>query len=600
MHKYKFSFTPITVHLLLLCAVSVMLLQPSVAGTISTKLSEGDKLAVIAERYFQGKLDLNPLEGTEATGDVKYEAELAIDIAPAHRLKRSALYQRVLQEQAALNVKFLSTADQLTKSLLEDELRTKLDWLRIPNDLLPIDQYGGLPVYVAQFGSGQDIQPLKTVENYRNYLKRLDRLPAWTEQAIINMRSGVKRGVVQPKVLIERGLPSLQALTSTDLNKSTFYLAIRNMPASFSASDRKALSAEYRQSIETRLVPAMNRLVEFLEKEYLPRCRLTAGFNALPNGKTLYELLVRLHTTTRLKPAQIHAIGLKEVARIRDEMEKVQATYRFEGTLNEFFKWHELRPENRPFKTEQEVLDAYAGLNRKIIDKLPQLFGRSPAAPLEIRAEPELTRATASDHYSPPAADGSRPGIFFAVIEDATQYSTTGMTSLFLHEGQPGHHYQLALQQEMALPKFRKHGWYSAYGEGWALYAETLGREMGLYDDPNAYMGHLSLELLRAVRLVTDTGLHSKGWTREQSIQYMMDAQGISESDARRATERYMAWPGQALAYKVGALKIQELRARAAAKQGTGFSLKDFHDQILSEGTLPLHLLELKINRWIG
>lgn len=580
-------------------AISAAAYAQSPAAPIA-KITEGDKLAAIAERYFQDKLTLNPLEGSQITGDAKYEGELEISIAPTYRVKMRNLLQRVQHEQAALDVKKLSAPDQLTFALLDNEIKSRLDLMKFPGDLLPLDQYGGLPVQVAQFGGGQDIQPLKTVENYRNYLKRLNKIPEWVDQAITNMRAGIERGVVQPKILIERALPSLEALTSKDLDKSTFNLAIRNMPATFPAADKEKLAAEYRASIETRLVPAMTRLVEFLNKEYLPKCRTTAGFDSLPNGRAWYEFMVRYYTTTKMKPDEIHALGLKEVARIRGEMEKVKAAYKFTGTLSEFFKWHEALPENHPFKTEQAVLDSYAALNKKIVVKLPDLFGRAPKAPLEIRAEPELTRSTASDHYSSPATDGSRPGVFFAVIEDPAKYVTTGMTTLFLHEGQPGHHYHIALQQELPLPKFRKHGWSTAYGEGWALYAETLGREMGLYDDPNAYMGHLSDELLRAVRLVTDTGLHSKGWTREKSIAYMMEMQGYSESESRRATERYMAWPGQALAYKIGSLKIQELRERAKTKLGAKFSLKDYHDQVLGDGAMPLVLLETKIDNWIA
>ena len=301
-----------------------------------------------------------------------------------------------------------------------------------------------------------------------------------------------------------------------------------------------------------------------------------------------------------MTPDQIHTLGLKEVARIRGEMEKVKASYKFKGTLNEFFKWHDALPASYPFKTEQEALDVYAALNKKIMPKLPEYFGRMPKAPLEIRPEPELTRATASDYYSSPALDGSRPGVFYVVIEDPRKHPSSLMATLFIHEGQPGHHFHIALQQELPLPKFRQHGHVTAFSEGWALYAETLGREMGLYEDPNYYLGHLSDELLRAVRLVTDTGLHTKGWTREQSIKYMMDMQGYSENESRRATERYMAWPGQALAYKIGSLKIQELRERAKTKLGAKFSLKDFHDQILSDGAMPLVLLEAKIDNWIA
>ena len=600
MSPYLLRFATLVAGFALAASSAVSTAQAPQSAAATPKLTEGEKLAAIAERFFQDRLTLNPLEGSQITADPKYEGELEISIEPTYRVKTRNLYLRVQREQAALNVKQLSPADQLTFALLENQVKAQLDSMKYPGDLLPLDQYGGLPVYIAQFGSGQDIQPLKTVENYRNYLKRLDKLPRWVDQAITNMRAGIERGIVQPRVLIERALPALEALTKNDLDKSTFNMAIRNMPATFSAADREKLAAEYRDAIEQRLVPAMSKMVEFLNKEYLPKCRTTSGIDAVPNGKTWYEFLVRYYTTTKMTPDQIHTLGLKEVARIRGEMEKVKASYKFQGTLNEFFKWHDALPASYPFKTEQEALDVYAALNKKIMPKLPEYFGRMPKAPLEIRPEPELTRATASDYYSSPALDGSRPGVFYVVIEDPRKHPSSQMATLFIHEGQPGHHFHIALQQELPLPKFRQHGHVTAFSEGWALYAETLGREMGLYEDPNYYLGHLSDELLRAVRLVTDTGLHTKGWTREQSIKYMMDMQGYSENESRRATERYMAWPGQALAYKIGSLKIQELRERARVKLGAKFSLKDFHDQILSDGAMPLVLLEAKIDNWIA
>ena len=557
-------------------------------------------LATIAERYFEDRLQLDPLEGTATTGEARFEGELTITIAPAHLAKVRKLSQRVLQELKSLNEQKLSPADRMTYAVLKRQLQEQLDGDKFLSELLPIDQYGGLPVSLAHFGTGQDIQPLKTVKNYENYLKRLNKLPVWIDQAITNMREGIKRGVVQPTPLIVSGLPAIKALTEADVEKSVFYLAIKSMPSTFSKAEQARLTAAYTQSIKSRLLPAAIKLYAFLEQEYLPKTRASAGVSAIPDGAAWYKYLVRFHTTTGMTPEEIHALGLKEVARIRGEMAKIQAGYKFEGSLTDFLKWHDNEAQFRPFKTDQDVLDAYGVLNKTIAAKLPQLFGRAPKAPLEIRAEPELTRATASDHYSGPAADGSRPGVFYTVIEDPAKYRNTGMTTLFLHEGQPGHHYHAALQQELPLPKFRKFGWITAYGEGWALYAETLGREMGLYDDPNQYLGHLKDELLRAVRLVTDTGLHSKNWTREQTMQYMMDNEGVIESEARRATERYMAWPGQALAYKIGALKIQALRARAAEKLGAKFSLSNYHDLVLSDGVLPLSVLEAKVDAWIA
>jgi len=557
-------------------------------------------LASIAARYFEDRLQLDPLEGTATTGEARFEGELTITIAPAHLAKVRKLSQRVLQELKLLNEQKLSPADRMTYAVLKRQLQEQLEGDKFHGELMPIDQYGGLPVSLAQFGTGQDIQPLKTVKNYENYLKRLNKLPVWIDQAITNMREGIKRGVVQPTPLIVSGLPAIKALTEADVEKSVFYLAIKSMPSTFSKAEQARLTAAYTQSIKSRLLPAAIKLYTFLEQEYLPKTRASAGVSAIPDGAAWYKYLVRFHTTTGMTPEEIHALGLKEVARIRGEMAKIQAGYKFEGSLTDFLKWHDNEAQFRPFKTDQDVLDAYGVLNKTIAAKLPQLFGRAPKAPLEIRAEPELTRATASDHYSGPAADGSRPGVFYTVIEDPAKYRNTGMTTLFLHEGQPGHHYHTALQQELPLPKFRKFGWITAYGEGWALYAETLGREMGLYDDPNQYLGHLKDELLRAVRLVTDTGLHSKNWTREQTMQYMMDNEGVIESEARRATERYMAWPGQALAYKIGALKIQALRARAAEKLGAKFSLSNYHDLVLSDGVLPLSVLEAKVDAWIA
>jgi uncharacterized protein (DUF885 family) len=558
------------------------------------------KLAQIADRYFEDHLVLNPLEASSLTGEARFDSQLTITIAPAQLAKMRALSQRVLTQLAAMDIKKLVPADQMTYAVLKRQLEEQLAGDKFPSELMPIDQYGGLPVYLAQLGSGQDIQPLKTVKNYDDYLQRLSKLPAWIDQSIINMREGIKRGVVMPKPLIVSGRPSIKALAEKDIEKSVFYAAIKNMPATFAAKNRTRLAAQYRQTIQQKLLPSTIKLNAFIENEYLPKTRTSAGIAAIPNGAAWYAHQVKHHTTTDMKPDEIHELGLKEVARIRAEMAKVQAGYKFEGSVTEFLKWHEKQAEFRPFKTEKDVLDAYEAINKKVAPKLPQLFGRMPKVPIEIRPEPELTRATASDHYSGPSADGSRPGVFYAVIEDASKYRTTGMTTLFLHEGQPGHHFHVALQQELPLPKFRKYGWVTAYGEGWALYAETLGREMGLYDDPNAYLGHLQDELLRAVRLVTDTGLHAKGWTREATMQYMMDNEGVVEAEARRATERYMAWPGQALAYKIGALKIQALRERAQQKLGLKFSLKDYHDLVLSDGVLPLAVLESKVDNWIA
>jgi uncharacterized protein (DUF885 family) len=346
-------------------------------------------------------------------------------------------------------------------------------------------------------------------------------------------------------------------------------------------------------------LPAQAKLVAFLKTEYLPKTRLTAGLGALPSGAKWYAHQVRENTSTNLSPAAIHTLGLTEVARIRDEMDIIRIQVGFKGTLNEFLQGVKSRAALMPFKTEEQVIAQFKTIDIGMAPKLAALFGRTPKAALDIRPVDKLTRDTASSSYILPAIDGSRPGVFYAAIPDPLKFTSHDMTALFLHEGQPGHHFQMALQQELDLPRFRRFAWHNAYGEGWALYAESLGKEMGVYADPFTYLGRLQAELVRAVRLVTDTGLHDKGWTREETMAYMIKNQGVGEDSARRATERYMVWPGQALGYKIGELKILELRATAQQKLGDKFNIKSFHDQVLTAGSLPLTMLETRINTWI-
>ncbi len=572
------------------------LLSASAAQSVSPSL----RLQQIGAHYFQEGLRLDPLNGSFTLGEERFEDKLVVTIAPGEIAKSKALQEWALREIASLPDHGLTDEERLSVAVLRRQAEITLQRQSFPGELMPIDHYGGMPVMLAQLASGQNVQPFKTVKNYDNFLKRLHLSAQWNTQAITNMRAGIAQGIVLPKVLIERALETLDPLTSQDLAKHPYYQPVLQFPKDFSAAQRQRLTKAYAQKISRVLQPSLAQLVRFMRSEYLPHGRSTAGFNALPGGDKWYAYLVQMHTTTTMTPDAIHALGLAEVARIRGEMEKVKAHYQFDGSLTDFLRQYEKRPEFRPFKTEQDVLDAYAAINNKVKLQLPRFFDRTPKAALEIRAEPEVSKATASDHYSSPTPDGKRPGVFYAVIMDPKDYSTTEMASLFLHEGQPGHHFHMAGQQELALPDFRKYDWITAYGEGWALYAETLGHEMGLYEDPNALLGHLSMELLRAVRLVTDTGLHAQGWSREKTMHYMMDAEGKSEAEAQRATERYMADPAQALAYKIGALKIRALRDKAQAAMGGRFSYAGFHAQILSDGALPLDLLEAKVDRWIG
>ncbi|MEP7154232.1 MAG: DUF885 family protein [Betaproteobacteria bacterium] len=557
------------------------------------------QLKQLADEYFELRLTLFPLAATEEVGDPRFEGELAIEISPAHRNRQSAAFRKILRDLKNIPRIGLPPADRVSYDVLKFDATTRLEALDYPRHLLPIHHMEAIPVKLAGWAGGQNVQPFKTVQNYDNFLKRIEQLPAWSSQAIVNMREGMRRGIVQPKAIVERALPQLQVLAEGKAEDTPFYASVKHMPDSFSAADKTRLASAYREALTTRIMPALAKLHAFVRDEYLPAARSSAGLGQLPGGAAWYRFNVRESTTTSLTPEQIHATGLKEVARILAEMEKVKARVGFKGALTDFLSGLNTRPELLPFKTEEEAILRFEALNKKIQPQLKLLFGRTPKAPLEIRPVDKLLRDTASSTYVLPAMDGSRPGVFYAAIPDPLKYNSTTVTALFLHEGQPGHHLHMALQQELDIPRFRQYIWYDAYGEGWALYAESLGNTLGVYDDPFDYVGRLQNELFRAVRLVVDTGLHAKGWTREQTIKYMIDTQGLTHDDARRATERYMVWPGQALSYKIGELKLLALRERAQKSLGRRFDIRAFHDEVLGSGALPLSMLEARIDAWI-
>ena len=573
--------------------------QVPVNAASAAQNQQSQKLKQLASDYYLANVRFNPI-GATFSGDNRFDDQLGMGIAPKQRAQQLARYRGFAKRLQAIDPAQLSRTDRTSHEILDFELATAFSFAPFPDHLLPIDQMGGLPVVLANFADGKGSQPLTTPKQYRAYLSRLKQLSAWIDQAIVNMREGVRIGVLQPKALVVSMLPQYQKLVNSMPEASVFYTPIKNLPNGFSAADQAALAASYRSEIDRRLNPALARLATFLEKDYLPAARSSAGWGALPNGADWYAASVASSTTTALKPDQIHAIGQKEVLRIQQQFVELGPKMGYTGPAADLPKWVAAQDKYRPFKSEQEINDTYRKLNETLMTKLPSVFSLMPKAPLEVRAEPELTRATAADHYTPPSDDGSRPGIFWSVVNDPAQYPKVKMTTLLLHEGSPGHHFQIALQLEQKLPEFRRFGGNNAYAEGWALYAETLGKEMGLYDEPDQYFGHLNFELLRAVRLVVDTGLHAQGWTREQAIAYLRETLGETEEGAKSAIERYMAWPAQALAYKVGSMKIMALRQRAAAALGTKFGLPAFHAVVLEEGALPLAVLEAKVDRWIA
>ncbi|GAB3253125.1 DUF885 domain-containing protein [Chitinimonas naiadis] len=582
-----------------LAGLAATLVAPALHAAPASSTA-GKALADLGDRYFDAMMDANPTWASYlgiATPD--QAASLVISIGPAERRAVQAIRQATYRALQTIDTRDLTDAEQISHAQLRFTLEQELADSRFPDHLLPLAHMGDEPIFTLALATDNGLSPFATAEDYTRHLTRLKRLPAWCRQAIVNMREGVKRGIVQPAIIMERLQPMLAQLTTADLDHNPYYKPILRLPAGWPADQKAALTTQYRAVIEQELRPALLALSDYVTRHYLPRCRKSTGYGALPGGQAWYASKVALQTTTRLKPADIHAVGLREVARLRGEIARLQQQEGHTGSLQAYVVAHKQKAAIKPFKTEQDVLAAFADLNRKIAPQLPALFKHLPKAPLEIRPEPELTRATASDHYQSPKGAGT-PGVFFAVIQSAKDYPTTEMTSLFLHEGQPGHHFQIALTMEAPLSRLQRYYLgYNAYVEGWALYAETLGYQMGLYEDLDAHLGHLLAAMWRAVRLVVDTGMHAKGWTREQAIEYWMAQTGDTEDDTRAQIERYMVWPGQALGYAVGRMKIESLRDEARNKLGERFSLADFHDQVLNSGALPLDLLDGKIKRWI-
>ena len=561
------------------------------------------KLDHLADAFYLARAKFDPLLYATANGDSRYDDQIGMRIAPKVRAQQFALYHKMQQQLHAIPRAQLADKAQLNYDLLAFELDSALDMEKFPEHMLPINQMDNVPSTLANYADGTGSQPLTTPKQYDAYLSRINQLPAWIDQAIANMKEGIRTGVVLPKAITVSMLPQFQNLRSRSAETSIFYSPITRLPAQFSDADKQRLTAAYRASV-TKLEPALDRLAHFLETDYLAASRDSTGLGALPNGQAWYLAAIKDNTSLALPPAQIHELGLKEVARIQAQLAALGPKLGYDGPADQLPQWVAAQDKFKPFKTDEEVLNAYRDIYAKVSAQLPTYFSLLPKAKLSLQLEPELTRATASDHYTPLAADGSHPGVFWPVVNDATKYSDVSMVSLFLHEGVPGHHLHAALLKELDLPDFRKFNTENpetaSYTEGWALYCETLGKEFGLYDNPAFYYGHLNDELLRAVRLVVDTGMHAQGWTREQAIDYTMKTLGYSHGRAQNQIERYMVMPAQALAYKIGAMKILELRARAQQALGPKFSYQKFHEVVTGDGTLSLAILEAQVDRWIA
>jgi uncharacterized protein (DUF885 family) len=590
---------PLALALFLACAPTTAVLAQDAPATAAamTKAQQLDKLYA---EYWEEVLVLNPITGT-FIGDPRYNDQLPNFLGAEARAKGEAFDKKWLERIQAIGPDGLEGQARLSYDIFVRDRTLSLEGNRFPGWMQPVEQFNNFAGFAAQLGSGTSAQPFATVQDYDNWLKRGTLLVPIFDTAIANMREGMAKGVVQPRALMVKVIPQFDALIKDKAEDTLFWMPVAKMPETFSAADKARLTAAYRKQIETEIMPAYKRLRDFIANEYLPKTRDTVSLSALPDGKAWYAFNVKTQTTTDKSPAEIHAIGLSEVARIHGEMRKVMQEVGFKGTLQEFFKFVSTDKQFQ-FKDEADLLAQYNGLRTRVDAGVPKLFSLLPKAPFEIRPVEEFRAASmAGGQYYPPSQDGSRPGVFYVNTHDLPTRMKWEMESLYLHEAVPGHHFQIALQQELPeLPMFRRFGGETAFAEGWGLYAESLGKELGVYTDPYQYFGRLQNELWRAIRLVVDTGLHDKGWSREQVIKYMLENSAASEGESTSEAERYIAIPGQALAYKIGELKILELRHRAEKALGDKFDPREFHAEVLRDGSVPLSVLEAKIDRWIA
>lgn len=570
---------------------------PAATQTTSAKASQLQKLYV---DYWEEVLKLNPVQAT-FQGDPRYNDQLPDFGSAEYRKQQHDFTVRWLKTIEDVGSAGLSGQDLLSYEIFVRDSKSSLEGEKFPDWMMPVNQMASIASYAVMLGSGTSAQPFKTVKDYDNWLARGNKLPVLFDTDIANMRAGIKAGVVQPRALMVKVIPQLDTLIKEKPEDTLFWGPIKNLPADFSAADKQRLTGAYRTMIADRMLPAYRKLRAFINDEYLPATRDSVGLDKLPDGLAWYAFNAKNSTTTDMSPAAIHQLGLDEVARIHGEIRKLMAETGFKGSLQDFFKFMQTDP-RFSFKDEPALLAYYRALEDRINKRIPEQFSLTPKAPFEIRPVEEFrAKSAAGGEYQSPSEDGSRPGVFYVNTYDLPTRKTWDAEDLYLHEAIPGHHFQLALQQELqGVPAFRRFGGETAFIEGWGLYAESLGKSLGVYETPYDYFGYLQNELWRAIRLVTDTGLHSKGWTRDQVIKYMLDNSAESETQATAEAERYIAWPGQALAYKIGELKIQELRAKAEKELGDKFDIRQFHAEVLKDGSVPLDVLEAKIDRWIA
>jgi uncharacterized protein (DUF885 family) len=556
-------------------------------------------LHVLFDEFFERGLELNPTRAS-SIGDYRFNDQYANSIGPEYREASHQLNEVFLARLLNIDRKQLSRQDKLSYDMFRLNREQSLEGERFPGHLQPINQRSSALNSFVQLGRGTGIHPFKTIKDYDDWLSRIDGFVVYVDQAIANMQEGVQQGVVQPRILMVKALPQIESQIVDSAEESGFWAPIENMPDAFSQEERERLTVAFKEAIENKVIPSYKRVANFVGDEYLAAARDTVGLTALPDGEEWYAYNVKRVTTTDMAPDEIHQIGLAEVARIHNEMRGVMTEVGFEGDLKDFFDYVN-NEEKFYFDAAEELIQGYRDMYERIAALATNLFDVFPKSSLEVRrVEPFREQSAGGASYRTGTPDGSRPGIFYANAYKIKSRPIWNMESLFLHEAIPGHHFQRSLQVENEdLPNFRRFGGSAAYTEGWGLYVETLGKEMGVYTDPYQYFGALNGELWRSIRLVVDTGLHSKEWTRQDVLDYMYANSAVPESRAVSEVGRIIVSPGQVLSYKIGQLKIRELRDDAEERLGDKFDIKVFHTQVLMDGPMPLSMLEDKIGDWV-
>jgi len=574
--------------------------ESQLKATLKVANTDSEKLIALTDNYLLETLPRSPINAM-FYGDNTYNHLWPNNIAPEFILENKEIEQKYLTILNSLGRLKLNEQGEYTYSIFKEKLKTNIKGSHYPAEFLPLNQFIFSPHNMfMQLGSGLSAQPFNTVQDFDNFIQRMRGFAVWMDQAIVNMRQGIQKGIVLPKPVVKSMIPQMAAQILENPMQSSLLVPLNKVGDKFSVIEKQRLNKTYRDVINNQLTPVFKRMTTFLQQEYLPKARNSIGFGELPNGKGWYEYAINSNTTLPLTAADIHQTGLAEVARIHQEMKLIAKDLNFKGDLKAFFNF--LKNDKQfYYKTPDEVLNAYQEVRTRITPLVKQYFSVLPKSDYVLRSYPKTQAKSAPGaSYIPGAADGSSPGIFFVNTYNLKGQPKYGVETLSIHEAVPGHHFQLSLQNEVqGLPKIRTQNFYTVYAEGWALYAESLGKELGMFDDPYQYYGKLDAELFRAMRLVVDTGIHYKEWTRQQAIDYMLDNSTLAETDIIAEVERYMVWPAQALAYKIGQLKIEQLRQFSEDKLGKKFDIKHFHNLILLDGPLPMTLLEKKIKNWV-